>query len=124
MDSRAFAPVSPAEIEARRAIVQNLGLKSGDAAFPANCAGTLVPTDPSRSHAGCPSTSRLVAALGLPRVGDATERSNSNARFRTVRVIVADIGREGISAEIRDYVLDGSGAQWKVVRMKLLGYWE
>lgn len=124
VDSGTFAPVSSVDIEARRTLLRELGVTAGDATFPRNCAGTMVPRDPVRHHAGCPAIERFVAALGLPRVGDALDDLKPAPQYRTVRVILAGIGPDGISAEIRDYVLRGSGSQWTVVKVKLLGYWE
>lgn len=74
---------------------------------------------------GCPSTGRVVVAMGRPRVGDRTMNvSRANSRWRTVRVIIAGIGPNGISADIRDYVLERSGSVWKVTRRNTIGYWE
>jgi hypothetical protein len=122
-----YAPVTGVELLARRTVMRQLGVEPGDASFPAWCAGLLVPanksTDPA--FAGCPSTGRVVIAMGLPRVGDRTTRvSHADSRWRTVRVIIAGIGPEGISADLRDYVLEGTGSVWKVVKWKRIGFWE
>jgi hypothetical protein len=126
VDDRTFAPVSSAALEKRVTIVRDLGITSGDASFPADCAGTMVPDTPSRlAHKGCPQTPRLLAAVALPRLGDAdSKQSKPDPRFRTVRVIVTGLGSEGVNAEARDYVLETSSGQWKVVRMVPRGYWE
>lgn len=122
-----YAPVTGAELLARRVVMRQLGVESGDASFPAWCGGLLVPGDKSSypEFAGCPSKGRVVVALGHARVGDRTKKSSRvDSRWRTVRVIIAGIGPEGISADIRDYVLEGTGSVWNVVNWKGLGYWE
>lgn len=122
-----FAPVSAAEIAARRSMMHDLRIEPGDAVFPSRCGGRLVPSMGSSDsvHAGCPSTSRLVVAVGLPRMGDRTkDEPDVNSRFRTARVILADIAPNGISADVRDYVLEGDGTHWRVIKWKRLGFWE
>lgn len=121
-----LASVPAAEINARRAAMRELGVKSGDAVFPPRCGGRLVlPAGPSDLvHAGCPSTSRLLVAVGLPRAGDGTKDVPINPCLRTVRVIMADIAPNGISADIRDYVLEGAGPSWRVLYWKRLGFVE
>lgn len=122
-----YAPVTGVELLARRVVMRQLGVEPGDASFPAWCGGMLVTGDKSSdpSFAGCPSTGRVVTAIGLPRAGDRTRNeSDVDSRRRTVRVIVAGIGPGGISADIRDYVLEADGGAWKVVKWKRLGFWE
>jgi hypothetical protein len=122
-----YAPVTGVELLARRAVMRQLGVESGDASCPAWCAGVMVPAEKSSdpAFAGCPSTGRVVVAMGLPRVGDRTTKvSRADPRWRTVRVIIAGIGPEGISADIRDYVLEETGGAWNVVKWKRLGFWE
>jgi hypothetical protein len=41
-----------------------------------------------------------------------------------VRVILAGIGPKGISADLRDYVLEGAGTEWRVIHWKRIGFWE
>jgi hypothetical protein len=110
----------------RRRILAAAGLPIGDALFPRNCAGTMVQAAPGESpHSGCPSTTRVVAAIGLPRPGDAaSEGALNDPHYRTVRVIVAGIGPGGISAEIRDYILEAAAHGWTAARMIIRGYVE
>ena len=122
-----YAPVTGTELLARRVVMRELGVESGDASFPAWCGGVLITaiksSDPA--FAGCPSRGRVVVAIGLPRVGDRTTKvSRADPRWRTVRVIIAGIGPEGISADIRDYVLEGTGGAWTVAKWKRIGFWE
>ncbi len=123
-----YAPVTGAELLARRAVMRQLGVEPGDASFPAWCGGSIVPGDKSTNpmYAGCPPTSRVVVAMGRPRVGDRTTNvSHADSRWRTVRVIIAVISPEGISADILDYLLnDGPDGVWRVVKWKRIGFWE
>jgi hypothetical protein len=126
VEARTLAPVSQAELEARRASIRELGIETGDALFPSNCPGRINLYDPADpAFATCPRTARLVTAIGLPRVGDSRRKeAASSSRFRTVRVIIASIAPNGISADIRDYVLEGTSEKWKVTRWIRLGFWE
>ena len=127
VEATSFAPVPAAEVAARRATMRELGVEAGDASFPPGCGGLLVlpasPSDPV--HAGCPATGRLVVAVGLPRIGDrTTDAPEVGARRRTVWVILAGIWPKGISADLRDYVLEGAGTEWRVIHWKRIGFWE
>ena len=122
-----YAPVTGVELLARRTVMRQLGIETGDASFPAWCAGLLVPAKKSSdpAFAGCPSTGRVVVAIAHPRVGDRTRNATDvDPRWRTVRVIIAGIGPEGISAEIRDYVVERTGDAWTVAKWKRIGFWE
>jgi len=127
IEPSSYAPVTGAELLARRAVMQQLGVEAGDASFPARCGGSTVPGKKSSDpmYAGCPSTPRVVVALGLPRPADRTRSATDvDSRWCTVRVIIAGIGPEGISADIRDYVLDGTSGVWKVAKWRRIGFWE
>jgi len=121
------APATPAELQARTATLRRLGLTEGDATFPPNCGGVMVPPVPgSRAHIGCPSTGRQVAVMS------AADRFVDTAAVRPVvprdlwaaRVILVAMGKAGISAESRDYVLSRRDGRWRFEKMILRGWYE
>jgi len=103
-----------------------LGLAGGDAAFPANCAGTMSPDVPGRpEHEGCPKSWRTVAAVSMPRPysvmpGD----SLPDGQFWAARVILVTTGPGGINAEASDYILSRPEGGWKFEKAIVRGYWE
>lgn len=122
-----FATDAPEVAEdRRRAVLRELGMTVGDARFPVACAGVMVLDAPGEdSHRGCPRTSRVVAAIGLPQMRRPDGLlATDDPRAQIVRVVIAGIGPGGISAELRDYVLESSGQQWRVARVAKLGYLE
>lgn len=119
-----FASTSAALIARRRHFLQAWGIDEADATFPPDCAGVLVPDPPNGSaHAGCPQTSRRVAAISLARARALGGTHARGSLTRAVRVVIAGIGPEGISAEVRDYILSNQHG-WTVVKFVVLGYWE
>jgi hypothetical protein len=122
-----FAATSPAELATRLAILREHGIKSGDATFPDNCPGISapMPTASNPSHQGCPKEGRFVIAVAHPRNAPATmSQGDANPRIRIVRVILASLGAGGIGGEVRDYVLEGMGREWKVSSWRRLNYIE
>lgn len=116
----------PGELDARRAVIRSLGLRDGDATFPANCAGTLsIDVPGTRGHDGCPQAWRTVAAISravpyLPEPRD----SLPAGKFWAARVILVTIGPGGINAQSSDYILSRPVGRWTLEKTLVRGYWE
>jgi hypothetical protein len=110
------------ELVARAATLRALGITADEAQEPPGCGSRTVPTLPGSRRTGCPTTWRVVIAVGRPRPGDATRPTVASDSLWTARVILAAFSPDGSSTEGRDYVLERLASGWRVVRMKVVGY--
>lgn len=125
--TQSWAPSSAREAVARTLVLRRLGALPDDATFPPECAGTMAQNAPgSAVHEGCPTQARRVVAISLLQDGDLTEQhaGGGDATLSTARVIIADFGPAGITAQLRDYVVRHAKRGWEVVKVKLRGFYE
>lgn len=101
----------------RRAILEALGVRIGDARRPKNCGGIMNPYSPDNLHRGCPKEERLVASIGVTR--DTTASESAASQLAAVKSAVLEIGPYGFSVLYYDYTLEATGSGWKVVSRRL-----
>jgi hypothetical protein len=126
-DSSSFADVPLANVQARAAVLQRLGVSETANPTDRGCLGSSVPPLPA-PHIDtraryCPDQSILVAAIGLGRPGGAYYTYGLDERATglshgdwAVRVILTSLGRYGSNRSVYDYVMHVENGRWQLVK--------
>jgi hypothetical protein len=137
----AIAPVSPAVVRRRTAVIRAAGLRTVDATKVGqnkDCPGIFVIGQPDslgiiNSHDRCPKEAFYVLSVGLPRPGrdvlpgdEVYDRDVERVArgYWAARVIQTYLGPGGSSLKTSDYVLAKRGGTWVVIKIVVLAFSE
>ena len=112
-----FAALAKADLDARRAEVERLGIAPGSGAIPNGCPSVMMPVDPSVDRSGCPRDLSLIVTLSLPR----QTSSSTGDRTETVRSVQLVVHSLGWSIEVYDYVMRKQSAGWFLEKRVIVG---
>lgn len=141
VEPQVIAPISPAVLRQRTAVIRAAGLRTVDATKVGqnkDCPGVFVIIQHDllrnpNTHAGCPDKSFYVLAVALPRPGrdvlpgdEVYNRDVERAArgYWAARVIQTNLGPGGSSVKASDYVLAKRAGTWVVIKMVGLMYAE
>ncbi|HSQ30005.1 MAG TPA: hypothetical protein VLN49_09155 [Gemmatimonadaceae bacterium] len=102
---------APPLVEMHRRVLADLGVATGSADIPQNCAGAGVPDPGSTEHRGCPPEHAVLVAIGLPRSTSpyASAKMRSYEAFRAAHVF---IGPDGFRYTSYEYILTPTPRGW------------
>ncbi len=119
------------ETQARRALLQQLGVLEADGLKPQSCPGVLVPGTPEAQEQRrryCPEKSYQIVMIALPRAGGSYWPNNVDERSKyaehsivSVRIIVSALSIAGSVEHSSDYVFAHRGSSgWQLLEVRSL----